>query len=57
MRYFGELKKGTLTLAWSIANRNGYACCHGGQKRYNLENGKKFVGEEYLDYQAQVNQQ
>ena len=43
MRYFGELKKGTLTLAWSIANRNGYACCHGGQKRYNLENGKKFV--------------
>ncbi|HIT73658.1 phosphoenolpyruvate carboxykinase [Tyzzerella sp. An114] len=43
MRYFGELKKGTLTLAWGIANRNGYASCHGGQKRYNLENGRKFV--------------
>ena len=43
MRYFGELKKGTLTLAWGIANRNGYASCHGGQKRYNLEGGKKFV--------------
>lgn len=43
MRYFGELKKGTLTLAWGIANRNGYASCHGGQKRYNLANGKKFV--------------
>lgn len=43
MRYFGELKKGTLTLAWGIANRHGYASCHGGQKRYNLEGGKKFV--------------
>lgn len=43
MRYFGEHKKGTLTLAWAIANRNGYASCHGGQKRYNLPNGKKFV--------------
>jgi len=36
MRYFGEHKKGTLTLAWSIANRNGFVACHGGQKRYNL---------------------
>lgn len=43
MRYFGELKKGTLTLAWGIANRNGFASCHGGQKRYNLPDGKKFV--------------
>jgi len=43
MRYFGEFKKGTLTLGWSIANRNGYAACHGGQKRYNLDNGRKFV--------------
>ncbi|WP_282956779.1 phosphoenolpyruvate carboxykinase (ATP) [Thermosipho africanus] len=37
MRYFGELKKGTLTLAWSIANRNGYASCHGGLKRLKNE--------------------
>lgn len=43
MRYFGEFKKGTLTLSWGIANRNGYACCHGGQKRYNLDSGKSFV--------------
>ena len=43
LRYFGELKKGTLTLAWGIANRNGYASCHGGQKRYNLPGGEKFV--------------
>ena len=32
MRYFGEHKKGTLTMVWAIANRNGYASCHGGQK-------------------------
>ena len=42
MRYFGEHKKGTLTLAWGAAARNGYASCHGGMKRYNLENGKSF---------------
>ncbi len=42
MRYFGEHKKGTLTLAWGCASRNGYASCHGGMKRYNLENGKSF---------------
>lgn len=43
MRYFGEHKKGTLTLAWSIANRNGYCACHGGMKRYNLEDGSKYT--------------
>ncbi len=43
MRYFGEHKKGTLTLAWGIANRNGFVSCHGGQKRYNLKDGSKFV--------------
>jgi Phosphoenolpyruvate carboxykinase (ATP) len=43
MRYFGEHKKGTLTIAWAIANRHGYASCHGGQKRYNLEGGKSYV--------------
>lgn len=42
MRYFGEHKKGTLTLAWGAAARNGYASCHGGMKRYNLENGNSF---------------
>lgn len=41
MRYFGEHKKGTLTLAWGAAARNGYASCHGGMKRYNL-NGNSF---------------
>ncbi len=43
MKYFGEHKKGTLTLAWAIANRNGYASCHGGQKRYELPDGSKYV--------------
>ena len=43
MRYFGEHKKGTLTLAWAIANRNGYASCHGGQKEYVLADGRKYV--------------
>lgn len=47
MRYFGEHKKGTLTIAWAIANRNGYASCHGGQKEYTLKDGSKFVASVY----------
>ena len=47
MRYFGEHKKGTLTLAWAMANRNGYASCHGGQKRYNLSGGKAYVASVF----------
>ncbi len=43
MRYFGEFKKGTLTLAWTVAGRNGYTSCHGGQKRFNLAGGKEKV--------------
>lgn len=43
MRYFGEHKKGTLTLSWSIAQRQGYTACHGGQKRFNFEDGSKKV--------------
>ena len=47
MRYFGEHKKGTLTLAWSIANRNGYTACHGGQKEYTLADGSKYVASVF----------
>ncbi len=47
MRYFGEYKKGTLTMAWALANRNGYASCHGGQKEYTLADGSKFVASVY----------
>lgn len=43
LRYFGEHKKGTLTLSWSVANRNGYASCHGGLKRMIRKDGKKHV--------------
>ncbi len=43
MRYFGEHKKGTLTLGWGLANRNGFASCHGGMKRYNFADGNKFT--------------
>lgn len=43
MRYFGEHKKGTLTLAWSIANRNGYVSCHGGLKRMTKQDGESYV--------------
>lgn len=34
LRYFGELKKATLTLAWATAHRNGFIACHGGMKQY-----------------------
>ena len=47
MKYFGEHKKGTLTIAWAIANRNGYASCHGGQKEYTLADGSKYVASVY----------
>lgn len=47
MRYFGEHKKGTLTIAWAIANRNGYASCHGGQKEYTLSDGRKYVASVF----------
>ncbi|MFD1420607.1 phosphoenolpyruvate carboxykinase (ATP) [Lactiplantibacillus songbeiensis] len=36
MPYFGELKKSTLTLAWSIAHRHGYVACHGGLKAFHF---------------------
>lgn len=47
MKYFGEHKKGTLTMAWAIANRNGYASCHGGQKEYSLPDGRKYVASVF----------
>lgn len=43
MRYFGEHKKGTLTLAWSLAGRHGYTACHGGQKRFTFADGSEKV--------------
>lgn len=40
LRYFGELKKATLTLAWATAHRNGFVACHGGMKQYHLADGQ-----------------
>lgn len=37
LRYFGELKKGTLTLAWAMAHRHGYVACHGGEQAFHFE--------------------
>ena len=36
MRYFGERKKGTLTLAWTSGMRLGLAACHGGIKEIDF---------------------
>jgi phosphoenolpyruvate carboxykinase (ATP) len=41
MQYFGEFKKGTLSLAWGTAHRNGYVSCHGGLKKFVLEDRKR----------------
>lgn len=35
MNYFGEIKKGTLTLAWATAARHQFVACHGGLKEFN----------------------
>lgn len=43
MNYFGELKKGTLTMAWNIANHIGYVSCHGGQKQFKREDDTHYV--------------
>lgn len=43
LRYFGEHKKGTLTIAWGVANRNGYVSCHGGLKRMVRRDGNKHI--------------
>ncbi|MFC1897947.1 phosphoenolpyruvate carboxykinase (ATP) [Candidatus Cloacimonadota bacterium] len=36
MRYFGERKKGTLTLAWTSGMHLGMAACHGGIKEIDF---------------------
>ncbi|WP_320172522.1 phosphoenolpyruvate carboxykinase [Maridesulfovibrio sp.] len=40
MRYFGERKKGTLTLAWTSGIRVGMAACHGGIKEIDFTSCK-----------------
>lgn len=46
LQYFGELKKGTLTMAWGTAARQGYVASHGGLKRF-LNDGDSYVASFY----------
>lgn len=41
LNFFAEFKKGTLSLAWSIAERNDFIPFHGGQKSYIFQKDKK----------------
>lgn len=43
LQYFGELKKGTLTLGWGTAARQGYAVAHGGLKKFIREDNESYV--------------
>ena len=47
LQYFGELKKGTLTLAWGTAARQGYVVSHGGLKEFTTDAGEKHVASFY----------
>lgn len=47
LQYFGELKKGTLTLGWGTAARQGYAVSHGGLKDFKKEDGSHHVASFY----------
>ena len=54
MRYFGERKKGTLTLAWSSGMRLGMAACHGGIKEVDFttceDDAAKALGKRSLAF-------
>lgn len=43
LNYFGEIKKGTLTLAWATAARHDYVACHGGLKIFKKAEQKPYV--------------
>lgn len=43
LQYFGELKKGTLTLGWGTAAREGFVACHGGLKQFIKKDGEANV--------------
>ncbi len=43
LRYFGEHKKATLTMAWSLARRQNFTACHGGIKEIRRPNKKPYI--------------
>ncbi len=44
LRYFGERKKGTLTLAWTMGVRQNMVACHGGIKKIGNKQPLAFFG-------------
>ncbi len=44
LRYFGEHKKATLTMGWTIGDRHGFTACHGGLKRFEKRNEPFVMG-------------
>ncbi len=54
MRYFGERKKGTLTLGWTSGMRLGMAACHGGIKEIDFtacaEDSYKKLGKRSIAF-------
>lgn len=44
LRYFGERKKGTLTLAWTMGVRQNMVACHGGIKKIGTRPPIAFFG-------------
>ncbi|KHK00981.1 phosphoenolpyruvate carboxykinase (ATP) [Desulfovibrio sp. TomC] len=54
MRYFGERKKGTLTLAWTSGMRLRMAACHGGIKEIDFSGcadaGAKAMGKRSIAF-------
>lgn len=44
LRYFGERKKGTLTLAWTMGVRQNMVACHGGIKKIGDKQPLAFFG-------------
>ncbi len=43
LRYFGEFKKATLTLAWSLAKRQNFTAAHGGIKEVKRSNQDPYI--------------
>lgn len=43
LRYFGEHKKASLTMAWTLAKRQNFTACHGGIKKIKRGNQPPYI--------------
>lgn len=43
LRYFGEHKKASLTMAWSLAKRQNFTACHGGIKKIKQGSSSPYI--------------